>query len=58
MPIYEYKCSTCHEVVVENKQPAMSQDLPICSICDTVMKRLYGSPGLAFKGNGFYSTDK
>lgn len=58
MPIYEFKCSTCNEITIENKSPEQSQDLPICGICDTVMKRLYSSPEVSFRGSGFYRTDK
>ncbi len=34
------------------------QDLPTCTYCDSEIKRVYSNVGVAFKGNGFYSTDK
>jgi len=32
------------------------EDTPIC--CHEITSRLWSSPAIAFKGNGFYTTDK
>ena len=58
MPIYEYLCKTCDEIIVENKSSDKSGEIPLCNTCNQPTKRLYSSIGVSFKGSGFYSTDK
>lgn len=58
MPIYDYKCGEGH--MTEIKLP-MLQETPAstpCSNCGSVAKRVFTTPVVEFKGNGFYSTDK
>ena len=59
MPIYEYKCSECSEKVTLVKAgDERDKNLPACKTCGSDIKRVYSSIGIAFKGSGFYSTDK
>lgn len=58
MPIYEYKCKQCNKTKIDSKNAEDRDDLPNCSDCGSLMKRLYGSPAVSFRGNGFYTTDK
>lgn len=58
MPIYEYLCKTCNLMTVEARSAEKRDDLPQCSGCKEPMKRIFSTPGISFKGSGFYSTDK
>ena len=58
MPLYEYLCKYCNEMLVENKSAEDRDVLPNCVKCSEPMKRMFGSPGVSFKGSGFYTTDK
>jgi putative FmdB family regulatory protein len=59
MPIYEYKCTTCDtKQAIVKKADERDKDLPVCRICKMDMKRVYSNIGVAFKGNGFYTTDR
>lgn len=51
MPLYDFKCNTCKEVIElrENIPPA-------CKTCGEVMARVYSAPAIQFKGTGFYKT--
>jgi len=58
MPVYSYTCDKCGR-----KQDVRTDldkaDLPQhCPKCKTAMRKLLGFGGVAFKGNGFYTTDK
>lgn len=58
MPLYEYLCKDCNEMLVENKALEERDNAPECVTCNQPMKRMFGSPGVSFKGSGFYTTDK
>lgn len=59
MPIYEYKCISCEEkFMIIKTADARDEDLPKCRYCDSDIKRVYSNVGVAFRGSGFYSTDK
>lgn len=58
MPLYEYLCKNCNEMIVESRDAGERDNLPVCKTCNQAMKRLYSSIGVSFKGSGFYSTDK
>lgn len=58
MPIYEYLCKNCNEGLIDSRSSEDRDDLPECKSCGSLMKRLFSTPGVSFKGNGFYSTDK
>ena len=56
MPIYEYQCTACEEVleVIQNRSdPPYSN----CPKCGGDMKKLLSAPGIQFKGSGWYKTD-
>ena len=61
MPIYEYECNLedggCG-FKFEEIQGINDQALEICPNCkNKKLKKLFGLPGLVFKGTGFYKTD-
>ena len=56
MPLYEYQCDTCgHRFEVIQK----FSDAPVteCPKCQGVVRKLFSSPAIQFKGSGFYITD-
>ena len=56
MPLYEYECDTCgHRFEVIQK----FSDGPVteCPKCKGVVRKLFSSPAIQFKGSGFYITD-
>jgi putative FmdB family regulatory protein len=52
MPLFDFKCNTCNEVVEvsENVQTP-------CGTCGETMQRVWSPVGVKFNGSGFYSTD-
>lgn len=60
MPIYEYKCNTCDEII-EEIQKFSDPPLEVCS-CGGALERLIGTPSIHFKGecwaNDGYSSSK
>ena len=58
MPVYEYLCKQCNLVVIESRPVDDRDNKTMCDNCNIEMKRLLSSPGVSFKGSGFYSTDK
>lgn len=57
MPIYEYQCTSCGEVV-EVLQKFSDAPLKKCRSCKKLtLKKLMGTPALQFKGSGWYITD-
>ncbi|MDI6771004.1 MAG: zinc ribbon domain-containing protein [bacterium] len=55
MPIYEYRCTRCQHGF-ESFHPA-GVPAPGCPQCGGVVRKVYSSVGLIFKGSGFHSTD-
>ena len=57
MATYEYLCEVGHRVI---QQRAMNEEQTdfLCSApeCQAQLKRVYSTPGVLFKGSGFYST--
>ena len=53
VPNYDFKCETCNSVV-ELQDPTALR----CGTCGNTMVRIWTSPGIQFKGSGFYTTDK
>jgi putative FmdB family regulatory protein len=51
MPLYDFKCECCLEVV-EINEPIP----PACNTCGNTMMRIWSAPAVQFKGSGFYST--
>ena len=58
MPTYQYACTNAegkHEFEVVQS----FSDAPVseCPECGAVVRKVYGSVGVVFKGSGFYRTD-
>jgi len=51
MPLYDFKCITCNEVIETNENIP-----PVCSTCSGTMQRIWTAPGIKFNAPGFYST--
>ncbi|MGI9032101.1 MAG: FmdB family zinc ribbon protein [Acidimicrobiales bacterium] len=56
MPTYEYACKSCGEHL-EVVQSFKEDALTTCPACGGVLRKVFGSIGIAFKGSGFYRTD-
>ncbi|MGE3978615.1 MAG: FmdB family zinc ribbon protein [Nitrospira sp.] len=56
MPIYEYQCDSC-SYRFEVKQSIKDDPLSTCARCGNAVRRLISSPGIMFKGSGWYVTD-
>lgn len=56
MPLYEYKCESCGELV-EVIQKHSDPPYQHCPKCGGEMKKLMSAPAIQFKGSGFYKTD-
>ena len=57
MPTYQYRCQTCG-TEYETHQSIKDEPLTDCiEECKGEAKRVYFSVGVAFKADGFYSTD-
>lgn len=55
MPTYLYECENCGRF--EEFQKITDDPLQDCPECGGEVKKIIGSPGIIFKGSGFYSTD-
>jgi putative FmdB family regulatory protein len=51
MPLFDFKCSYCTEVIEINENIP-----PACGTCGETMQRVWSAPGIKFNGPGFYST--
>lgn len=58
MAFYEYKCKSCNASETISRGIADKEVVPECKTCKKPLNRVYSSLGVAFKGSGFYSTDK
>jgi len=56
MPTYEYRCAECSEHL-EVVQSFADDPLTVCPRCQGRLKKVFNSPGISFKGSGFYKTD-
>lgn len=60
MALYDYTCSKCGLEKVITRP--ISENEPTggysCDTCNSILNRVYSNIGVAFKGSGFYSTDK
>jgi len=56
VPIYEYQCDSC-SYRFEVKQSIKDAPLTTCERCGKSLRRLISSPGIMFKGSGWYVTD-
>ncbi|MFW5985688.1 MAG: FmdB family zinc ribbon protein [Halanaerobiaceae bacterium] len=56
MPTYLYECEECGRF--EKLQKISDSPLEECPECGSDVKKLIGSPGIRFKGSGFYVNDR
>ncbi len=56
MPIYEYQCEKCGQIV-ENWQKVSDPPLERCESCGGPMKKLISQTTFQLKGSGWYVTD-
>jgi len=56
MPTYEYRCTECGDHL-EVVQSFADDPLTVCPRCEGRLKKVFNSPGISFKGSGFYKTD-
>ena len=55
--LYEYKCNKCKSVLEIERSIHAEANAPLCIDCHELMDRVWNTPGISFKGSGFYSTD-
>jgi putative FmdB family regulatory protein len=56
VPTYDYRCKACGQDL-EVFQSFTDEPLTTCEACGGELRKLFGAPGIAFKGSGFYKTD-
>jgi putative FmdB family regulatory protein len=56
MPLYEYQCESCQHRF-EKIQKYSDPLVDTCPSCGGVVKKLFSSPAIQFKGTGWYITD-
>ena len=56
MPTYEYRCRECGEHL-EVVQAFSDDPLTQCPACGGLLRKLFNSVGISFKGSGFYRND-
>ena len=56
--IYEYECPGGDETISIERSVNAPEENYRCSTCGATLRRIYSPPAIAFKGSGFYSTDK
>ena len=56
MPTYDYRCKACGQEL-EVFQSFSEDALTTCEACGGELRKLFGAPGIAFKGSGFYKND-
>lgn len=57
MPVYDFKCTKCTETRTESISIHDENPVVTCK-CGAEMRKVFGSPPVIFRGNGFYKTDK
>jgi putative FmdB family regulatory protein len=58
MPIYEYRCSECHQVFEEWVKHAENETARhACPICKGAAKRMISNTSFSLKGTGWYATE-
>jgi putative FmdB family regulatory protein len=56
VPTYQYICTEC-EHSFEVNQAFTDSTVPTCPECKGVVRKVFSSVGVVFKGSGFYRTD-
>ncbi|MDR2076532.1 MAG: zinc ribbon domain-containing protein [Desulfovibrio sp.] len=58
MPIYEYRCASCHRIFEEWSRQVEEDSVPrSCPLCGCEARRLISHTSFALKGQGWYATD-
>jgi putative FmdB family regulatory protein len=56
VPTYQYACTACDHRF-EAVQSFTDASLTECPACSGVLRKVFSSVGIVFKGSGFYRTD-
>ncbi len=56
MPTYEYKCNECDHTF-DVFQSMNDEPIKTCEKCGGMVRKLFGTAGIIFKGSGFYVND-
>jgi putative FmdB family regulatory protein len=56
VPTYQYICTEC-EHSFEVTQAFTDSTVPTCPECNGIVRKVFSSVGVVFKGSGFYRTD-
>jgi putative FmdB family regulatory protein len=56
MPLYEYQCESCQHRF-EKIQKFSDPLVTVCPVCGGLVRKLFSSPAIQFKGSGWYITD-
>jgi len=54
MPIYEYQCEACQDVI-ETQQSLSDKPLTTCPVCSGTLKKIISMSSFQLKGGGWYS---
>jgi putative FmdB family regulatory protein len=54
MPLYEYKCTSCHKHT-EKIQKFSDPEITVCPHCGGPLERVLSAPAVSFKGHGWYA---
>ncbi|MFD2841709.1 FmdB family zinc ribbon protein [Populibacterium corticicola] len=56
MPTYSYRCTVCGHAF-DAQQSFSDAALTACPQCDGLLRKVFSTPAVTFKGSGFYRTD-
>ena len=56
MATYEYECPGDGEIITITRPIDEEEGVYVCTVCTSTLRRVYSTPGVQFKGSGFYST--
>ena len=57
MPIYEYRCKKCGKQTEVLMRSSSDKQPTRCAECGGRLEKLFSSPAIQFKGEGWYITD-
>lgn len=57
MPVYRFYCEDCRTEFEKYLSFKELMDMMVCPNGHSKVRRLFSSPSIIFKGNGWYSTD-
>ncbi len=57
MPIYEYRCKSCHQVFEKWRKSFEESDNIDCPICSGASERIMSHSAFVLKGGGWYATE-